>query len=227
MNCCAYCLSTFVQKRTAGGRPGPGPLASFVRSHHNRGLDQYLLFHAAASGEKFGVTRPAKVWARALGFGATPSALSAVSKNWAWLEREQLIARSRRGRMSLITLLKEDGSGSQYLHPGKAGGYFQIPYEYWFDGWHVRLDLPTKAVLLIALSLRDDFILPLEHADAWYGLSSATIGRGLRTLRARGLLRVRRERRKAPLAPDGFTWEHHYTLTEPFGPRGRRPERAR
>jgi len=77
----------FVQTRGRGGSASGGPLASFVRSHHGRCLDQYLLFHSVASGTNFAVARPATVWARALSFGSGPSAVAAVSKNWAWLSR--------------------------------------------------------------------------------------------------------------------------------------------
>lgn len=113
------------------------------------------------------------------------------------------------------------------MHPGKVHEpYFHVPYAFWLDGWHLKLDLAAKAVLLIALSLSDDFILPLEHANSWYGLSSDTLGRGLVRLRRDDLVQVRRHRRKAPLAPEGFTWEHHYTLKPPFGPRGRRKARG-
>jgi hypothetical protein len=213
---------TFLQIRRRAGQFDPGPLAGFVRAHHDRALDQYLLVHAVASGGGYDAARPAKVWARALSLGGGASSVSAVSKNWAWLEAHRLISRRRKGRLSSITLLKEDGSGAPYVHPGKVReSYFHVPYTFWLEGWDRRLDLAAKAVLLIALSLGDEFILPLEHANGWYGLSSDTLGRGLIRLRREGLLQVRRQRRKAPLAPEGFTLEHRYTLQPPFGPRGR------
>ncbi len=168
------------------------------------------------------MARPARVWARALSFGDGPSAIGSVSKNWSWLESHSLVERHRYGRLSKPYLLREDGSGKTYVHPSKAGErYFKVTHEFWLDDWHRRLGLAAKAVLLIALSLSDDFILPVEHASKWYGLSPDTLNRGLLSLRKSGVLRVRRERRVAPLAPEGYTWEHRYTLDSPFGPRGR------
>jgi hypothetical protein len=218
---------SFVQTKAAGGRASAGVLAPFVAAHHERALDQYLLFHAAASGGDYGVARPAKVWARALSFGAGASAVAAVSKNWAWLETQGLLARGRYGRLSKPVLLREDGSGKPYTHPSKTGeSYFKVPHAFWLDDWHRRLGLAEKAVLLIALSLQDDFILPVEHASGWYGLSADTLNRGLVGLRRRDALEVRRQRRKAPLAPEGYTWEFRYRLRPPFGPRGRSQQGA-
>jgi len=219
---------SFVQK--PGRSAGQGPLAEFVRTHNNRGLDQYLLFHAAASAPPYNVARHSKIWARALGLGQSVSSTAAVSKTWAWLIRNGLVAKGRRGRISSPTLLREDGSRKPYKHPSeKSERYFQIPYEFWLDSkrWYQRLDLPAKAVLLIALSLDDGFVLPAEHAQKWYGVSADTVGRGLRRLVDEGLLKRVRVRKVAPLAPDGFTWESHYTLLPPFGPRGRKKRRSK
>jgi hypothetical protein len=80
------------------------------------------------------------------------------------------------------------------------------------------MGLPAKAVLLIALSLQDDFLLPTKQGAKWYGLSIDTVRKGLRTLRLLGVLEMREERKRAPLAPLGFTFERRYTLKEPFRP---------
>ena len=71
-------------------------------------------------------------------------------------------------------------------------------------------------MLLIALSLRSGFVLPVDRVKAWYGISRDTAGRGLHTLRENRLLFAHDERKKAPLAPDGFTQERHYYLQTPF-----------
>jgi len=108
----------FMQHRDDQDRGVPGPLAAFVTAHNNRGLHQYLLAHAAASGGQFDVTRDSRVWARALGLAADKaSSRAAVSKGWAWLERLKLIRRGRRGRLARITLLSDDGLGDPYKHP--------------------------------------------------------------------------------------------------------------
>lgn len=222
--------SSFVQGRTGRNKPRPGPLAAFVSAGHERALAQYLLLHAAASGGDWSVARDSRVWARAMGLNpASASARSAVSKNWAWLEKEQLVKRSRKGRLSNVTLRRDDGSGRTYAgHPAeRAEPYLRVPYALWRDGWHRQLDLTGLAVLLIALDSDDGFKLPREHMPGWYGISGSTVTKGIKRLRNLELIDVRRNKKTAPLAPDGYTWEHSYTLKPPFGPKADRSARKR
>lgn len=205
---------SFVQAPARGG--GAGPVASFVRERRARTLDLYLLAHAVASASPYDARFPAVVWARALNVANYPSAGSMVSKQWSWLERQRLVSSQRVGRLREITLLREDGSGRPYVHPGREGNYFKLPYAYWEGNFHNRMGLPAKAVLLIALSLQDDFLLPSKQGAKWYGLSRETVRKGLRTLRLLGILDMREQQKKAPLAPLGFTLERRYTLREPF-----------
>ncbi len=219
----------FVQRRDARGKPVPGPLAKIMTAGHDRGLHQYLLLHAAASAAPWSVARDSRIWARALALDpGQVSARSAISKNWAWLERAQLISRARRGRLSEVTLLRDDGSGDSYdRHPhGRNERYFKLPYAFWTEGWYRKLDLSSIGILLIGLSLNDGFVLPGDQVQTWYGISSTTLTKGLAGLRRQGLLDVRRDHKIAPLAPEGYTWEHTYTLKPPFGPRGRRARRG-
>ncbi|MEO8291183.1 MAG: hypothetical protein ABI649_09355 [Gaiellaceae bacterium] len=155
--------------------------------------------------------------------GTPETAAATISKQWKWLEEQKLISREgRRGRYREIVMLREDGSGAAYL-PGLRGGqWFHVPFEYWTHHWFGKLSLPAKAVLLIGLSLLDDFVLPETKAPTWYGISPDTAGRGLRSLREQGLLTVRRLKKPSEAAPLGFTVEHHYTLQPPFGPKGKR-----
>jgi hypothetical protein len=189
-----------------------------------RALAQYLLMHAAASGTDYGIARDSRVWARALGLDYKLAASrTTVSKNWAWLEAHNLIRRERRGRLSKIVLLRDDGSGKAYRHPHKLREpYVQLPFAFWREEWDTELDLPSSALLLIALSLGDGFILPHAQVKSWYGISSSTLTKGIKGLRSHGLLDVRRDQKEAPLAPEGFTWEYSYTLQPPFGPKGTR-----
>jgi hypothetical protein len=210
---------SFVQQRVRGG--GAGPLAAFVHDRRVRALDLYLLGHAVASAPPFRVSFPAAVWARALGLTPHSSSETLVSRTWTWLEDQRLIESQRVGRRREITLLREDGSGEPYRHPGEQGAadrghYFKLPYAYWEGNFHNRLSLPAKAVLLIALSLQDDFILPTEKGKDWYGLSRDTIRKGLRDLRLHGLLSMHEERKLAPLSALGFTLERRYRLRPPF-----------
>lgn len=214
--------NAFLQTKARSGQARPGVAAAFVHSGAVRPLMQYLLVHAVASGTDFGVARDSRIWARALGLDHSVSASrTAVSKNWGWLERHKLIRRERRGRLSKIVLLRDDGSGKAYKHPVKLRqGFFQLPFAFWREGWDAQLDLPSAVLLLIALSLGDGFILPHSQVQAWYGISSSTLTKGVAGLRGHGLLEVRRDRKEAPLAPEGYTWEYSYTLKSPFGPKG-------
>lgn len=208
---------SFVQRSGSGG--GPGPLAAFVANRRSVALQLYLLFHANASGGDFGSRRHAAVWARALGLSGSKHSASVVSRNWRWLEVQGLIERERTGRLLKVTLLDEGGSGTPYVHPGRAGNYFKLPHEFWLDEWNRRLDMPGIVALLILLSRRPGDELPQERAPRWYGISADTLGRGLRTLEKESLLQVAVTTKQAPLSPLGYTWERHYWLRDPFARR--------
>ena len=215
---------SFTQRRVRGG--GAGPLAAFVRERRRRALDLYLLLHALASARPYDVTLTSTVWARLLGLSGS-SVGSVITRQWNWLEEHKLIASHRTDRLRTVVLRREDGSGDPYTHPGVAvedrpaeGDYFSLPYAYWRAGLQERIDLPTKAVLLIALSRpEDDFILPHEHAARWYGMSIDSLRQGLRQLQLLGFLSKREIHQSAPLTPQGFRIERRYTLRPPFGPR--------
>jgi hypothetical protein len=210
---------SFLQEPRPGG--GPGPLAEFVRARRKRALDLYLLIHAIASAPPYDVALSAGVWARALGMPSSRASATQVSTTLTWLEAQQLIESSRVGRARRVVLLADDGSGRPYVHPARERaerrvGYFKVPFHYWLGRWHVSLDLPATAVLLIALSLPAQFILPQHHGAKWYGVSRDTIRRGLRTLQDMGLITYTVKRKTAPLAPSGITRDRIYRLTEPF-----------
>lgn len=211
--------NSFVQHRDTQDRGIPGPLSSFVSAHFERGLQQYLLLHAAASGGDFDVARDSRVWARALGLQwEADSARNGVSRTWAWLEDRKLIARSRAGRLSKITLLYDDGSGNAYEHPNDQGErYLRLSYAYWRDGWHRKLGLAELAVLLIALSFpKDEFRLVQERVPEWYGVSTSTFQKGVQELVRMDLLKRWHEVKPAPLAPEGFTRINVFETQPPF-----------
>jgi len=148
-----------------------------------------------------------------------------MSRQWSWLEDQQLIRTSRDGRHRRVVLLHDDGSGRNYRHPGLGqagnapdGDYFQVPYAYWRMAYDERLSMSGKLVLLIALSLTDDFILPVEHAAKWYGLSATRIHNGLRQLQAFDLLTMRVQSRPARLTERGVTFDRYYSLSGPMRP---------
>jgi hypothetical protein len=213
--------NTFVQRGTQR-QPEPGALAGLVRSHGDRALELYLLLRASASSSPWDVTRDARVWARLLGL-PTPKddGANAVSKLWRSLDQtHHLVRRQRRGRLLEVTPLLEDGTRRPYAYPkgGKPDLYFKLPYAYWTapQAWYRTLSLPAKAVLLIGMSLKPDFVLPTEKAPRWYGVSTDSAEKGLTELRQHGLLERRTVLKSAPLAPLGKTQEHHYALLSPF-----------
>jgi hypothetical protein len=209
-------------QRGHGPQTEPGLLAQFSRRGRESALDQYLLALAWASKSPFDVARDSRIWARACGLGTGESGRAAVSRNWKFMRSIGLVEVERRGRLASVKLLREDGSGESYVHPGTLKQrYFRLPFEYWTEGDYHRLTLPGKVLLLVALSLPDQFYLPADRGPGWYGMSASTIERGLRELRRQGILNAVRERRIAPLAPEGFTIVNLYTLEPPFGPKGR------
>jgi hypothetical protein len=219
--------TTFVQQRLDSNRYVGGPLSELVKAQDHNALEQYLLLHAKASGGDYKVTLEAAVWARVMGRSANPTGLTAISKAWKRLEKHGLIRRSRRGRRAQVELLCEDGNGGTYTRPTtKDDPWFHLPHEYWLDHWHQKLDLPGKAVLLIALSLKDDFVLPFPRADAWYSLSRNTLQRGMSELVKHGLIEADEEWVEEPLSAIGHRQVTHYTLQPPFGPHAVRKERA-
>ena len=207
--------------------PAPGPLKALVTSGNQRAILLYMLAKAKASAKPWDVSLPASVWACALGLGHLDgrAAAVAISRLWKHLEAQKLVRRDRSGRSALIHMLTEDGSGNPYSHPGQMGDrYLQVPNALWQAGpgderWYRVLALPEITVLLIALSLREEFWFPAERAPAWYGISADTASRGLGRLVDRGLLKVVKNFKATPLSPVNYTEHNVYTLQDPFGPK--------
>lgn len=199
------------------GRGQPAPLEALVTQRRALALDLLLLLHCGAGRTPWDVALPAMAWARALDMPETAGSETTVSKNWTWLEENDLLRSERYQRMRKVYLLKEDGSGDEYVRSsGEARGFFRLPFAYFTERWHKKLKLPGKAVLLIALSQKPTFNLVTERAAEWYGVSADTLQRGLDDLQQLELLRVWTKARKAPRARLGFTIDHHYQLKKPF-----------
>lgn len=71
-------------------------------------------------------------------------------------------------------------------------------------------------MLLVALSLPDEFRLPYEFARDWYGVSPDSAEEGLRELRNAGLLDVEQNWVPAPRSETGWTAQLLYTLNGSF-----------
>ncbi len=232
---------TFLQKPASEGSSRGAVLAELVRAGDSLGIRLYLTALLKASSAPWDTALPAPVWARALGnpLPNTKGATGAISKAWRRLDDHGLIRRGRYNRMAQITLLREDGSGQDYTHPGdknrqgRADDYLKVPVALWLQGpggegrWIRELSVPELAMLLISLSLGDGFWLPIENVPNWYGVSADTAQRGLSGLRDRDLLSVDIRVKAAPLSATGATTEHRYTLNTPFGPLGRRQRSVR
>ena len=56
----------------------------------------------------------------------------------------------------------------------KDDAWFTLPHSYFLKGYDQSLSLPAKAMLLVALHLKDDAWLPSEYANEWFGISPTT-----------------------------------------------------
>ena len=130
----------------------------------------------------------------------------------------KLIARDRVRRRSHLTLLREDGSGEPYTHPGpERAGYLKLPHVYWEEEWYRKLTMSGKATLLIALTLPSgEFFLRIESAPQRFGIATDTLSRGLLELRTVGLVKRRTIFKLAPLSAEGYRMEYRYWLLKPF-----------
>lgn len=171
--------------------PTPGPLAKIVRSQDDTALDLFLLHRALATAFPWDVVRHGRIWGRMLGHHTDKDGgTSIVSKAWARLDTKyNLVKRERSGRLARITALDESGTRDVYDSP--STGYFRLPFAYWLDdsAHYFTLSLPAKAALLISLSLKPGFKLPAERGPDWYGISADTLGRGLKELDEKGILK--------------------------------------
>jgi hypothetical protein len=206
-------------------RPKPGPLHRMLSAHDERALDLFLLHRALVSAEPW-TSRPldARVWGRALGLHTdADGGAIAVSKIWRRLdENYHLMHRGRDGRLDVLTALREDGSGKPYSSPdgnSRAEQYFTLPFAYWSadERWYASLPFAAKVMLLVSSTLPEGFVLPTEKAPGWYGVSTESAERGLRTLQDASLLKRTTNVKAAPLSPAGKTQEYRYSLATPFG----------
>ncbi|MCX4657605.1 hypothetical protein OG249_37750 [Streptomyces microflavus] len=221
----------FIQARVEGlllGEPttGPGPLSKLLRAPH--ALELLLLVYAVTTGGDFGVTERSQLWARAAGIYMLPdrNASVAVSRQWQHLEKLGLIKRRQHGRFKRIIKRHECGLGGgrlsvAYSAPTGAKGdvYFRVPFAYWREGWHQKLDMPGKAVLLAAMSRRrETFTLPQDTRGARaLGLGRHTVTRGIDELLSHELLvKTGTDEMVNVRTKRGYEWVNTYQLAKPF-----------
>lgn len=213
----------------------PGPLAKLLRSPAQ--LDLLLLIYAVTAGGDWGVTERSETWGRAAGisFATNGSAAAAVSRHLKKLKELKLISTAPAGRMVRITKLLEDGSGEPYTKPsGNETGsrkdiYIKVPFEYWEENYYRTLSMPAKAMLLIAMSLRGRSVVLRQNKEfaSWYGISPATVSRGIAELKDQGLLY---EYLSEPYLTGDTALGHairtRYALSAPFDINVKKAERA-
>lgn len=205
--------SAFVQER--GGNRAPGPLHKFVRERRLLALQLYLLLHCVASGDPWDYAMPAAGWARALD-KTNASAEATVSRSWSWLKAQRLVRTQREGRRLRVWLLLEDGSGNEYT---RSTDFFYLPFAFFREAWHTKLELPGTVVLLIALDqskYKPWFELRTEPASEWFGISADTLQRGLDELGEHHLLKVAPRRVRVAKSRTGSALVNSYALLHPF-----------
>lgn len=203
----------FLQQR--GGDRAPGPLRLFVEERQLFALQLYLLLNCLALAPPWDSTRPAGLWARALG-KTNAGGEAAVSRAWKWLELNKLVTTARQNRMVQATLLAHNGTGRPYK---RRSDFFILPNAFFLKGCHRNLKLPGTAMLLIALyQLRnqDEFVLSYANAARYYGLSEDTARRGIDELLQLKLLAVEPKWMKLPLSGHGGGDVPHYKLLDPL-----------
>ncbi|MFJ6501670.1 hypothetical protein [Streptomyces virginiae] len=183
---------TFLQQVAPGSSSNekiPGPLRTLVSKKQERPLDIYLLLAAVTGAGDYSATDWSTTWARSVGLFDENTGGAAVSRTWKALKDLNLVSTERgEGRKTRVTKLLEDGTGLPYRKPGD-GPYFQLPFEYWGEGFNTKLSLPGKAMLLIALSLRKpEFALVHAKIQEWYGINTQTVAKGIGELIEHGAL---------------------------------------
>src|ERR1035441_3533334 len=108
---------TFVQLPRNGAREAGrvGPLGRLVEERQHVALDLILLLLAIQPIISERDPLPGGTWARLLSSDSATRSPATVSRTWAVLENRKLVHRER-GRP--IQLLREDGSGAAWAHPG-------------------------------------------------------------------------------------------------------------
>lgn len=186
------------------------PLARIVATRGRGGsvaLKLYLGLLRRSSAPPYDTKLPARRWAALLDL-AEPSTLGArrITDAVKRLEELRLVrVAPARGEAPVITLLREDGTGSGYSlpsAPGKDRRYLQVPDALW-GGPLQRMTAPGLAMLLVLLaepsSSGDGMWWSVENFPQWYGISASMRANGTNELTDMGLLRVTKRKLDTPM----------------------------
>lgn len=227
--------NVFVQQDPGNEERG-SILAALVTKRQERALDALLTLYALQPILTADDPLPLGVWSNILST-RTPCGVTTASKTFRFLEDAALLTRTRRGLSTVLTPLREDGTGRPWNRPGmraddapsgpiQDGAYFTIPHEYWNDGYIDRLRLPGKAMLLIMLKEtqgKPSFEMAVDRAKRYYGISERTAERGYRELNDEKLLLTHIQKTASARLPAGVMREiYHRALRDPFSTDHRR-----
>lgn len=203
----------FVRRQDgSGARPPLAKLMSVGRGNDVR-LKLQLSFLWFAASPPHDLTYPARAWATLLGLDdPDTNGARRVRQGITALREAGLVeVAARQGQPSTIYLLEESGSGDAYSLPGDAYNrlrntpdgwrhqYFQVPDALWTSGWLSVLSGAALAMLLVLMAEQGprssdvDLWFSPRVARERYGLSDETRSKGLRELRAAGLITARRK----------------------------------
>lgn len=193
----------------------PTPLARVLRG--GRGgevrlkLELSFLWFAAKPPHE--LNYPARAWATLLGLPDPEGrGTRRIREATIWLERNGfIVVEQHPGAPSVVTLLNEAGTGEAYELPGTAyqrlrakpekadaHRYIQVPDDFWTNGWIATLSGAAVAMMLVLYTELGNS--PAATTDLWfsprqasmrYGLSEDTRSKGLRELRAAGVISAR------------------------------------
>lgn len=171
-----------------------------------------LTFLWFAANPPHDLTYPARAWALLLDLDDPDgSGTRRVRQAINALNAADLISVvTRPGQPSRVTLLDEGGTEAPYMLPGQAIAtlrngpeewrhrYIQIPDTFWTNGWIAVLSGAAVAMFLVLYAERgnksrtQDLWFSPKRAVELYGLSEDTRSKGLRELRAAGLISARK-----------------------------------
>jgi hypothetical protein len=190
---------SFIRRENAPDNPPP--LAQLLRGGQGGEvrLKLYLTMSLLAVGPPYDIKPiPARSWAAALDIdNPAQNGARRVSDAIGWLvEHKLLVAERRQGTPGTVRLLSQDGTGGPYTRPTPSTRYVRLPLGMWDEGWIVRLSGTALALLIVLLDLQGgraepQWISPAQ-ARRRYDLSPDTWTKGLRELKALGLVTVSR-----------------------------------
>ncbi|WP_189351434.1 hypothetical protein [Zhihengliuella salsuginis] len=199
-------------------------LGKMVTDRKERALELLLTIHALEPILE-GSPLPIGTWARLLSSEKRPCSSRTIREALRYLSGANLLQVPGQGESPEIVLLREDGSGRPPLKTGAAlpaetqgNGFFTIPFTFWTEGHIDTLRLPGKAMLLMMLRDTNDpkgkttFTVPVERAQAWYGISERTAERGYGELSRHGLIASHVQKVADARSPVGYRAVHHRAL---------------